>query len=254
MLAIDPVSGPSLLRASLKRMPAPSPQSAVLPHATVFDLDGTLADSITVIEDAIHESIHGAGHEAERHAIRAMIGRPLDVMLADLTGHDIGHDTIAAMVTAYRTAYLPAVEAAGANLLIPGVPEMLERLRQAGHGIGVVTAKTTPGAEHLLEVIGIRHLVDVLVGTERVLHGKPAPDSGLLALEELGVEAGNSWYVGDAVSDMTMAIAAGMKPLGVTTGVADSAELLAAGALVVAESPDDVATIVIDGVSGGATR
>ncbi len=223
-------------------------------HATVFDLDGTLADSITVIEDAIHETIHGAGHAAERHAIRAMIGRPLDVMLSDLTGHDIGHDSIATMIADYRTAYFPAVEAAGADLLIPGVPEMLERLRAAGHAIGVVTAKTTPGAEHLLEVIGIRHLVDVLVGTERVLHGKPAPDSGLLALEELGVAADHSWYVGDAVSDMAMAIAAGMKPLGVTTGVADRDELLAAGAFAVAETPDEVATIVIDGVPDFAPR
>lgn len=223
-------------------------------HATVFDLDGTLADSITVIEDALHTTIHDAGHLAERHAIRALIGRPLDVMLADLTGQDIEHDTIATMVAAYRTAYLPAVEAAGADLLIPGVPEMLERLRNAGHAIGVVTAKTTPGAEHLLEVIGIRHLVDVLVGTERVLHGKPAPDSGLLALEELGVEAGNSWYVGDAVSDIAMAVSAGMKPLGVTTGVADREELLAAGAFAVAESPGEVATIVVDGVPDSATH
>ncbi|WP_407703307.1 HAD family hydrolase [Tessaracoccus antarcticus] len=195
----------------------------------------------------MHLAITGAGHEAERHAIRATIGRPLDVALADLTGQDIGHDSVTAMVAAYRTAYVPAIEAVGAALLLPGVPEMLVRLRAAGHSIGVVTAKTTPGAEHLLEIIGLRHLVDVLVGTERVLHGKPAPDSGLLALEELGVEAGDTWYVGDATSDMTMAIAAGMRPLGVTTGVADRDELLAAGALAVADTPDEVATIVIHG-------
>lgn len=197
----------------------------------------------------MHLAITDAGHAAERHAIRSMIGRPLDVALADLTGQDVSHDNIAAMVRAYRTAYFPAIEAAGAALLLPGVPEMLERLRSAGHAIGVVTAKTTPGAEHLLDVIGIRQLVDVLVGTERVAHGKPAPDSGLLAMEELGVEAADTWYVGDAISDMTMAVAAGMRPLGVTTGVADRGELLAAGALAVADTPREVATIVLEGAA-----
>lgn len=199
-------------------------------------------------------TILNAGHNVESHDVRALIGRPLTNMLADLTQQDVGHANIADMVVAYRKAYLPAVEAAGASLLIPGVTEMLERLRTAGHAIGVVTAKTTPSAEHLLEVIGIRHLVDLVVGTERVLHGKPAPDSGLLAMEELGVEAANTWYVGDAVSDMDMAIAAGMKPLGVTTGVANRDQLLAAGALAVAESPGDVATMVIDGIVESVNR
>lgn len=231
-----------------------NPLNTVPRRATVFDLDGTLADSVTLIEQTIHATIRDAGHAAESHAVRAMIGRPLDIMLAELTQQDVAHDNIAAMVLAYRSAYFPAVEAAGKSLLIPGVPEMLKRLRAAGHAIGVVTAKNTTGAQHLLEMIGIRHLVDVLVGTERVLHGKPAPDSGLLAMEELGVEAANAWYVGDAISDMAMAIAAGMKPLGVTSGVANRDELLAAGAHAVADSPAEVATVVIDGVPESATH
>lgn len=226
----------------------------VVQSATVFDLDGTLADSVTLIEETMHLALTDAGHAAERHAIRSMIGRPLDVALADLTDQDVSHDNIVAMVKAYRTAYFPAVEAAGAALLLPGVPEMLEQLRSAGHAIGVVTAKTTPGAEHLLDVIGIRHLVDVLVGTERVAHGKPAPDSGLLAMQELGVEAADTWYVGDAISDMAMAVAAGMRPLGVTTGVADRDELLAAGAIAVADTPEEVSTIVLHVAPGDATR
>ncbi|MGO1384538.1 MAG: HAD family hydrolase [Arachnia sp.] len=222
--------------------------------ATIFDLDGTLADSVTLIEETLHATIVDAGHDAESHEVRAKIGRPLDVMLAELTHQDVDHDNIATLVQSYRSAYRPAVEAAGASLLIPGVPEMLERLRAAGHAIGVVTAKTTFGAEHLLEMIGIRHFVDVLVGTERVAHGKPAPDSGLLAMAELGVLPENSWYVGDATSDITMAIAAGMKPLGVTSGVANREELLAAGAHAVATTPDEIAVMVLDGIPEAPLR
>ena len=234
-------------------MPA-IPSAAQPARGTVFDLDGTLADSVTLIEKTIHHAMTDADLTAESHEVRAMIGRPLDVSLAELTGRDVDHDSITTMVAAYRAAYLPAVEAAGDSLLIPGVPAMLERLRHAGHGIGVVTAKNTVGANHLLEMIGVHHLVDVVVGTDRVLHGKPAPDSGLLALDELGAVAADTWYVGDAVSDMAMAIAAGMKPMGVTSGAADRAELLAAGAIVVAGSPDEVASIVIDVNDRSATH
>lgn len=220
--------------------------SAPLP-ATVFDLDGTLADSVDLIEETLHMAITNAGHTVARQEVRSMIGRPLDVALAELTEQEVGHDSITAIGQAYRSAYLPAIEAAGASLLLPGVPAMLERLRAAGHAVGVVTAKQTAGAEHLLEVIGIRHLVDVLVGTDRVSHGKPAPDSALLALTELGAEAGQTWYVGDAISDMTMAIAAGMKPMGVTSGVANREELFAAGARSVVDTPNEMGSMALNG-------
>ena len=220
-------------------------QARISADAVVFDLDGTLADTVSLIEDTIHMVLTDDGHQPDRHTIRSFIGRPLDIALAELTGYDVSHNRIAALVKTYRTAFLPAVSEAGESLLLPGVPDMLRRLREAGYAIGVVTAKTTTGAEHLLQTLGIRSLVDVLVGTERVKHGKPAPDSGLLALEDLGSEPSETWYVGDAVSDMEMAIAAGMRPMGVTTGVADRDELVAAGAEAVAGSTSEIADIVL---------
>jgi phosphoglycolate phosphatase-like HAD superfamily hydrolase len=93
--------------------------------------------------------------------------------------------------------------------------------------------------------MGIRDLVDVLVGTDEVPHGKPAPDSALLALRQLGVPAEGTWYVGDALSDVAMALAAGMRPLGVTTGACSAEQLLDAGAELVVSATDDLAAVLL---------
>ena len=100
-------------------------------------------------------------------------------------------------------------------------------------------------AENVAEVREKVGEVDVLVGTDEVPHGKPAPDSALLALKQLRVDAADTWYVGDALSDVAMSLAAGMRPLGVTTGACSEEQLLEAGAELVVSSPDEVAAVIL---------
>ena len=200
-------------------MPSPSARPAV-----VFDLDGTLADTIDIIQDEIVAAIRRFGHDVQPAAVRRLIGRPLGVTLTTLTGIE-DEKTLAEISADYYPHYAAATERRAGDLLFPGVVGLLQRLRSEGYAIGVITAKITSEAEHLLEHVDIRHLVDVLVATDRVEHGKPAPDSALLALRELDAEAASSWYVGDAVGGMQMARAAGMPALGITTGVGSRTEL-----------------------------
>ena len=216
-------------------------------RAVVFDLDGTLADSVTLIEESMVSSLTPHLDDIDRGVVRSYIGQPLEIALSDMTGFPLDDERIAQMREHYRLSYFPGVEAAGEELLLPGVIEMLTELRQRGYAIAVVTAKRTDSAEHLLDSIGIRDLVDVLVGTDQVANGKPAPDSALLAMEKLGADVGQTWYVGDATSDMVMALAAGMRPMGVTTGVATASELAGAGALAVAEDASHIVELVTAG-------
>lgn len=212
----------------------------------MFDLDGTLADSVTLIENSMVTSLSPHLEDIDRRAVRSYIGQPLEVALSELTEIPLDDDRITSMRETYRSTYHPGVEEAGAELLLPGVKEMLEELKGLGYATAIVTAKRTDSAEHLLEHIGILHLIDHLIGTDQVANGKPAPDSALLALERLGTPAAETWYVGDATSDMAMAIAAGMPPMGVTTGVATAQELLDAGAVVVAEDAAHIVELVTD--------
>ena len=93
---------------------------------------------------------------------------------------------------------------------------------------------------HLLERIGIRDVVEVVVGNDQVANGKPAPDSVLLGLRLLDAPLEGAWYVGDAASDMEMAMAAGTRAMGITTGASPREALLAAGAEIVVDSADEV--------------
>ena len=213
--------------------------------AVVFDLDGTLADTVPVIAHHIAETITSFGTLVRPEDVVPYIGRPLEVALAELAELPLDDPRIVEIIDAYRTRWRGAVDVHGETLLLPGARALLRRLREAGLAVGVVTAKRHAEADHLLVAMGIRDLVDVLVGTDEVPHGKPAPDSALLALKQLRVEAADTWYVGDALSDVAMSLAAGMRPLGVTTGACSEEQLLEAGAELVVSSPDEVAAVIL---------
>ena len=83
------------------------------------------------------------------------------------------------------------------------------------------------------------------MSTDDVDRGKPAPDSALLGLERLGAVAAETWYVGDAMSDMEMALAAGMRAMGITTGAATREELAGAGAEVVVDTAAEVTDLIV---------
>ncbi|MBB1484136.1 HAD family hydrolase [Tessaracoccus sp. MC1865] len=213
-------------------------------RAVLFDLDGTLADTVPLIAEYIAGALNAHGIECVPRDVYPLIGRPIEFAMGELHTFADDPERMNRIIVEYRDALHLAVNAAGSKLVLPGVREMLEDLRLAGYRIGVVTAKGTGSAIHLLDITELSHLIDALVTTEDVEHGKPAPDSALLGLERLEVQAEGTWYVGDAVSDMTMAIAAGMRPLGITTGAATREELLAGGAEVVVDSAAEVTALL----------
>lgn len=215
--------------------------------AALFDLDGTLADTVPLIADHISATLNTHGIACTPRDVYPLIGRPIEVAMDELHGFADDPERMRRIITEYRDALHVAVNDAGATLVLPGVRQMLEDLKVAGYKIGVVTAKGTPSAIHLLDITELSHLVDVLVTTDDVEHGKPAPDSAVLALSRLGVAAEGSWYVGDATSDMVMAIAAGMRPLGITTGAAGREELLDGGAEVVVDTAAEVTHLILNG-------
>lgn len=189
----------------------------------LFDLDGTLADTIPLIVASYRHAFREVlGEDVDDARARAWIGRPLlDALLEESPTH--GHE----LDRVYREWNL----ANTARLIrrYDGVPELLGALTSSGVRCAVVTSKRRMTARLALEGVGIDHLVDVAAALEDTARHKPDPAPLLHGAAVLGVEPGACVYVGDAVVDVLAARAAGMAAVAVTWGAGERAALLAAG-------------------------
>jgi phosphoglycolate phosphatase len=197
-------------------------------RAVAFDLDGTLADSAPGICSTFSTVLGEAGHPLPPMAeIAAMIGLPLgDIMLRYAPGATAAD--LEVLVTRYRSIYTASV--VPATLLFPRAWSLLRACRAAGLELAIVTGKTTDVADAMLRRCRIRGLFTSVVGNERASRPKPFPDLMQLALDELGVPAGETLLVGDGTHDVEMGRGAGVRTCGVAWGVHEVELLAAAGA------------------------
>jgi HAD superfamily hydrolase (TIGR01509 family) len=207
-------------------------------RGVLLDLDGTLADSPSVILSAFHDACAPYGAVPLPADARALIGKPLDAILPRLIpGED---ETVWEEAKAlFRESFTRRSRTAASSLVFPGIRDLLAELSAEGVGIAVVTSKITRSAHELLAATGLDGYPDVVVGHDQTPRGKPAPDPALLAAESLGLAPEECVVVGDSPDDVAMAVGAGMAAIGVGWGVSDAEALLSAGA-------DSVATTVTE--------
>lgn len=191
------------------------------PDIFLFDLDGTLIDSIELIRRSLAHTLASHGLPALTRAQWVDgLGTPLAAQFRRYTDDPRQLD---ALVRTYRTWNLAHHD----RLVRPieGVREALESLRDCGGRLGVVTSKQRASARLGLERCGLGYLFEVTVAADDVDHGKPAPDPVLLALERLGAQAERAVYVGDAPHDISAGRAAGTRTAAVLWGSLTRAEL-----------------------------
>ncbi|HYO49030.1 MAG TPA: HAD-IA family hydrolase, partial [Chloroflexia bacterium] len=129
--------------------------------------------------------------------------------------------------------------------LVPGTREMLERLRDAGLRLGVVTSKGLVVAMEGLDLFELAPYFDTFVTYEDTTRHKPHPDPLLVASERLGVEPDDLVYVGDAVVDVQAGKAAGMRTVAVTWGSGEPEALARAEPDYLSDSIGGVATLLL---------
>lgn len=180
----------------------------------LFDLDGTLIDSIRLILDSYHHTlaVHRIPPRSDAEWL-AGIGTPLRVQFREWTEDQ---DLLEALVATYREYNLTHHDA---NVsAYPGVVGMVRAIRDGGYRTGLVTSKNTSGAERGLRVVGLDGTMDVIVGADDVVNPKPHPEPVLRALETLGAAPAEAVYVGDSVHDMASGRAAGARTAAVLWG------------------------------------
>lgn len=189
--------------------------------AILFDLDGTLLDSVPIIVKCMVETLEPMAIYIDEPALRHTIGLPLIVQ-----AHQFAPGREEEFVESYRAIYLDAVSRK--QSLFPGTLDMLGRLRESGHLTGLVTSKNARGTTRAIRQTGLEGCFDCVITADDVQRFKPDPEPIQKAMELLKVAPAESVYVGDSAFDVDMAQRAGVATIGVTWGarLRDEMELI----------------------------
>ena len=208
--------------------------------AILFDLDGTLIDSIELILGSARYAFDGfAGRAPTDEEWRAGIGRPLQTVLREYAPDDVEAQRL---FTRYREYQLEHHD----RLVRPyaGVVDTLRGFAEAGHPMALVTSKSDWMAVKALVHVGLDQLIPVVVGCDTCVNHKPHPEPVERALALLGVAPSNAAFVGDSPHDVQSGLAAGVVTVGVTWGAFDRQELQTAGADVVIDRIEELPEIL----------
>ena len=213
-----------------------------LPEALVFDLDGTLIDTVETRIAALIDALDEAGTPTTRKQLAPLIGldgKRLAGEIAALAGKPID-DARAEAIDRDSGERYERLNRAPRPL--PGVGELIDAIEARHLRWAIATSSRKAQVTASVASLGLR-AEPMIVDASHVEHAKPEPDLLLLAADQLGVAPARCWYIGDSTWDMVSAVAAGMIPIGVTAGAGvDRRALEGAGAAVVVEGLLDIAT------------
>jgi HAD superfamily hydrolase (TIGR01509 family) len=206
-----------------------------MPQAAIFDIDGTLVDSVDLHALAWQEAFAQFGKQVTFQQVRGQIGKGGDQLmpafLSPTEADQIGQELEAWRSRHFKTRFLPMVRPFAA------APDLLRRAREAGLRIAVASSAKQQELDAYLDIAGIRDLVDIATSSDDAARSKPAPDIFQAALAKLDLPADHTVAIGDSPYDAQAARAAGIPVIGVLSGGFNEADLLQAGCAEVYPSP-----------------
>ena len=209
-------------------------------RAVIFDLDGTLVDSLADIGDAMNACLIRAGLPThELAAYRALVGEGMEALVRKSApdGHDVT-ELLADMRHEYADRLCVRTRP------FAGFERVLEELARTGTRLSILSNKPHELTVRLVERLFAPGLFLQVVGHRPEFPRKPDPASALWLAKALGVAPTDCLFVGDTPIDMQTARAANMIGIGVPWGFRDREQLLAAGAVEVIDDPDRLLALV----------
>ena len=175
------------------------------PYAVLFDLDGTLIDSIELLLACVHHAFEGRTPAPTDAEWIATLGTPLRKQLAAYIDSD---EEIEAVTAKYRTFQRERHDAFTKSY--PGVTETLAELQRRGNPMGVVTSKSNEMMDRGLDWLGALEMMRTRIGMNSCDIHKPDPFPVRLALQELGYEPREALFIGDSPHDIKAGNGAGV--------------------------------------------
>ncbi len=206
-----------------------------MPQAAIFDIDGTLVDSVDLHASAWQEALVKFGHQVTFEQARSQIGKGGDqlipVFLSEAEQKDHGEEMEEWRGKLFKSKYLPLVRPFSA------VPELLRRVHEAGLKVAAASSAKKSELEIYLDIACIKDLVNVAISSEDAEQSKPAPDIFQAALKKLGIDGPEAVVIGDTPYDAEAARKAGIRTIGVLCGGFTEADLRTGGCVAVYPGP-----------------
>lgn len=211
-------------------------------HAVIFDLDGTLLNTLGDLRAATNHALAVRGlppHSMEE--IRQFIGNGIRLLICRAMPEGTPEAEIDAALDDFKAYYAAHIH----DRTVPydGIPQLLTALRKRGIQVAVLSNKIDSASQQLIEYF-FPGKTDVVFGEHVGVPRKPDPTSCRMVMQQLGVQPEQVLYVGDSGTDMQTAKNAGLYAVGVTWGFRSKEVLLKYGADVLVHRPEQILQIL----------
>lgn len=214
-------------------------------HAVIFDLDGTLLNTLGDLRAATNHALEVRGlppHSMEE--IRQFIGNGIRLLIRRAMPEGTPEAEIDAALDDFKAYYAAHIH----DRTVPydGIPQLLTALRKRGIKVAVLSNKIDSASQQLIEYF-FPGKTDVVFGEHVGVPRKPDPTSCRMVMQQLGVQPEQVLYVGDSGTDMQTAKNAGLYAVGVTWGFRSKEVLLEYGADILVHRPEQILQILDSG-------
>ena len=208
--------------------------------AALFDLDGTLVDSLEDLTDAVNHMLAGFGRQQlEPLQVKQLVGKGARnlVQRALATSSSVEIDRGLAAFTGFNALHI-----ADKSRLYPGARELLKQLATDSIRLAVISNKQEALSRLILKALDVDDFFDIIAGGDTFPEMKPSPVPLVKVVDKLGCRPANAVMVGDSINDIQAGKQAGITTIGCRWGYGDSRELSEAGFR--ADSCSDIISIL----------
>lgn len=243
---VDAHGKPDITKAHENRAPGKGKLDKMNCRAVIFDLDGTLLDTLTDIADSANRVLAAHGMAThDRGSYRWFVGDGSAILMTralpeDRRTPEMIQDCLKGFIADYNRNWHRATRP------YDGLTELLDRLRNLEIKMSVVTNKPHQFAGSMVDYYFAGYGLAPVLGQQDGVPKKPDPYQALAAAEHMHVEPSNCIFIGDSAVDMETARKAGMQPVGAGWGFRPDRELLEAGAVTVIHHPLDLLVLIAE--------